>query len=271
MISTELFDLAGKTLNGIIAVMPNIIGALLLALVGYLISKWASLLFRKFLRKTKIDALADRINRIDLVERIKFRFLPSKVLSKILYYVLFLIFLIAAADVLKMPAVSALISDMINFLPRLLSACLLLLIGLFVSDAIRGIVLTTCQSLNIPAAKFIAGFIFYFIFVNILMAALHQAGIRIESLAQNISILLGGVVLAFGLGYGLASRDIFANILASYYFNSKLDIGQKIKVDDFTGVIEDITRNHIILRVDDEKTVHIPMHKLGKQDIIFYN
>ena len=131
-------------------------------------------------------------------------------------------------------------TDIINFIPRLLVAGIVLMIGVFIADFIKDIITTVCQSLGIPSAKMIGGFVFWFIFLTALVSAMGQAGIETDFIMSNLSLLLAGGVFAFALGYGIASRDMMANFLASFYTKEKVNIldkyGNKIgyyKVDTF--------------------------------------
>lgn len=252
--------------NSFFSKLPNFLGAIVLFIVGWLIAKLVASIVRKFLRRIKIDALGEKLNEIELVEKSNVRIVPSKILSKIVYYVVFLIFIIAGTDVLGMPEVSNLVSSVINYIPTLISALLFLIIGLLVCDFLRKTILTTCKSLGIPSAGMISSFIFYFLLINVVLVALGQAGIDTDFIASNISIILGGVVLAFGLGYGLASRSIFSNMLASFYDKDKFKVGDKITYAGRTGSVIDITRSSIILRTETGKLI-VPLHKISQEDI----
>ena len=205
------------------------------------------------MERIKIDRFANQLNDIELVAKTRWEIKPSQILSKLLYYLLLLIFVIAATDVLGMPAISNLISDILNYIPLLFTAVLVLAIGVIFSDFIRKLVLTTCESLGIPSAKVISSFVFYFLLINVLISALSQAQIDTEFIASNISIILGGAVLAFGLGYGLASRDLFANFLTSFYSKGKISPGDVITVEGIRGEVVDMDKTSVIIQTGEGK------------------
>ena len=131
---------------------------------------------------------------------------------------------------------------------------------------IRKVVKTTCDSLGIPSSKLIASLVFYFIFINIVISALSQAQINVEFLSQNISLVIGGAVLAFGLAYGLASKDIFANYLASFYSKNLFELGDHIRIEDVEGEIVELDRTTITI-LSGEKKIIIPFSKAIKERI----
>ena len=267
--SFDLLEQLKVLFTNFFAKIPSLLGALLILIVGWLISKLVARIVRKFLERIKIDRFAKRLNEIEFIAKTNWEIKPSQILSKLLYYLLLLIFVIAATDVLGMPAISNLISDILNYIPLLFTAVLVLAIGVIFSDFIRKLVLTTCESLGIPSAKVISSFIFYFLLINVLISALSQAQIDTEFIASNISIILAGAVLAFELGYGLASKDIFANFLTSFYSKGKIGVGDQITVEGIRGEIVEMDKTSVIIQTEEGKTIY-PLHKLLKETIIIH-
>ena len=251
-------------IKGFLSAVPNIVGAILLILIGWLLSKFAAKLLRRLLKSIGIDRLAEKLNEIDLVARSNLQIVPSAVLSKILYYFLFFIFISAATDVLGIEAVSELMNDFLNYIPYLISALIVFVVGLLLADFLRNIVLTTCQSLGIPAANFIATFAFYFLFLNVVMITLDQAQIDTDFIQDNLSIILAGIVLAFAIGYGFAARPIVANLLAAYYNRQKVQVGDTIAIDGVKGEVVGKDNTSLTLQAEDRKVV-VPLGKLSSE------
>ncbi|GAA5222408.1 mechanosensitive ion channel family protein [Membranihabitans marinus] len=265
---TQIFDIFGESLRSIAAILPSLAAVILILLFGYLFAKMFSKLVAKAISKSGIDRQAEKLNNIELFSSTNIKVVPSILLSKLFYYLCMLFVIIAAADLINMPTITQIIRDVINLIPQLLTALFIILFGIFVSDALRKIVQSTCESLGIPSSKLISGFVFYFLIINILLTALEQAGIETQSLSQNISLLIGGLILAFAIGYGLASKDIFANILNSYYNRELFQIGDVIRWKEYQGTVIDLDRSRITLEIDQSESVIIPMNKLSREEIV---
>lgn len=261
-----LVETGNKLLTGAQETLPSVIGAIVVFIIGWIIAKFISGIIRKVLVSIKIDSVADKLNEIDIVSQSNVKFVPSKVLSKIMYYVVILVTLIASTNVLGMPEVSQMVSNIINYVPKLLSALILLAVGLIVADFIKGMVLSTLTGLGIPSAKLIATFVFYFIFITILISALAQAGINTDLINNNLSMILGGGVLAFALGYGFAAKDMMANYLASFYTKEKFTIGDNITVEEVSGNIVDMDNSSLTLQSDSKKVI-IPLSKITAEKV----
>ncbi len=251
------------------AAVPKFLGALAVVLIGWIIARLTARFTKRVLKTIGLDKLTERLNEIDIVYRSKIRIVPSVLLSKLLYYVLFFIFIIAATDVLGMEAISNLMSDLLNYLPHLFSAFLVFIVGILVADFLKGIVLTTCNSLGIPAANIISNVVFYFLFLNIVMIALSQAKIDTEFIQDNLSIILAGVVFAFAIGYGFASRQIVANFLSSLYNKEKIKIGDTIGIEGVKGEVIEIDSSTFTILSENKKII-IPLSKLSSENIEIY-
>lgn len=265
--STALQELVSKFVSGV----PNFIMAIVIAIIGIIIAKIISKIVRKFLEKIRIDKLGDKLNEIEIVDKSNIKIKISQILAKVVYYFLVLFFLVAATDVLNMPAVSELVLGIFNLIPSLIVAGIILILGTLMADALRGICQTGLESLGIPSARLIASFVFYFLFINIVISALTQAQINTEFLSQNISLIIGGIVLAFAIGYGLASKDTMANFLASYYSKNKFDVGDTITIDGETGKIVEIDKSSLILISDAGNKIIFPLNHISKSKIEIHN
>jgi hypothetical protein len=247
-----------------IATLPRVIGAIALVIIGRWISKFFARLTRKLLEKVGVDRLAEKLNEIDLISKSNIELVPSKVVSKIVYYLLFFIVILIATDVLRMQAVSDMMNNVLAYIPSLISAVLVFFVGILLADFLKRIIQTTCESLGIPAASLIANVVFYFLFLNVAMITLSQARVQTSFIEENLSIILGGVVLAFAIGYGFASRPVLANLLAAYYNKGKVAIGDEIAIEGVEGQVVAMDNSTFTIKTGGAMTI-IPLHKLSTE------
>lgn len=253
----------------IVEYAPKISLALGIIILSFILIRVFTRLLRRLLRKVGIDKLADNyVNRIDFLEKNNIRFVPSSFISEIIYYLFLLISLVVATDFLQMEAVSDLVKSAIDYIPSLITATALLIVGLFIADFVQDISLTALQSLNVPAAKFVAGIIFYFILLNVLMLALEQARINTDFITSNISIILAGIVLAFSIGYGFASKDVMSNHIGYFYNRSKIHLGDVVSIGGKEGMVVGLDNTTLTIRADkDARHIIIPLSKLNTEAI----
>lgn len=261
----------GQLFTQFSAFFPKFIGALTILFIGWVISRTIGKILSKVLATVGVDRLAEMFQDIDLIQRAGgMRAQVSDLLAKGVYYMLMLIFIIASTEVLGVAAITQLFTDLMNYLPSLLTAAVVLLIGIFLADVIQGAVLTLCQSLGIPSAKMIASIVFYFIFVTISVSALAQAKINTDFISSNLTAIIGAVALAFAFGYGLASKDLISNYLAGYYNKNKIRVGDDVRVIGVRGKVVLIDSTSLILQTP-ERAIIIPLNKLTTEKVeVFY-
>lgn len=253
-------------MSNLFMIVPNILKAILFFAVGYVISKLVAKALEKTLQKLKIDQFGDKLNEIEMVSKANAHFKLSKILSIAIYYFLLLFFMVAAAEILDMPAISDVFKGIFNFFPKALTALLIIIVGLLFAEFIRKVLETAMKSLGISSAGIISTFIFYFLFVNIFIVALSQAEINTDFLSQNLSLIIAGIVGAFALAYGLASKDVVANYVASFYATKHIEIGDRISVDGVNGVVSNIDKSTVEVQTESSKVL-IPLSKFMNQNV----
>lgn len=266
----DLTNIFSNLLSDFLSVIPGLFGAIVLIIVGLIIAKILRKSVRTVLEKIQIDKLSEQLNEIEIVHKANFEIKISSILSSVLYYFVLILFLVAATDVLGMAAISDLVKNIFEFIPNLVVAMIILVLGILMADMIKNLVTTACESLGIPSGKLIGNLLFYFLFINIVILALTQAGIETNFLSRNLSIMIAGIVFAFALGYGLASKGIMSNFLASYYSSNLINEGDKITIDGVTGTIEEMNKSTITLATPTSKIV-FPLSKITTEKIEIHN
>ena len=247
--------------------IPRVFSAIVIIIIGIIIARILRKIIKKVLETIGIDKLGDKLNEIEMINKADVEIKFSSVLSKIVYYIIVLFFLMAATSQLQMEAVSDLVKNLLEFIPNLIVAGIILTIGFIFAEMLKTIVQTALTSFGIPSAKMISSFFFYFVLINIVVSALSQAKIDTGFLGQNISILIGGVVLAFSIGYGLASKSTMANFIGSMYMKGKINIGDNIKVNNDVGRVIGMDKSAITIEKDNGGRVFIPLSKMTTESI----
>lgn len=265
-----ILEIIQEVLLRFAAALPNVIGALAILLIGWILAKVLSKAIEKILATLKVDALGEKINETEFATKANFKVKVSVFAGRLVYYLLMLVFIMMATDVLGMAIVSKMVSDLIAYLPRLLSAIVLFVLGIYLAEFIKNIVYTTCNALSIPSSKVIASFVFYLIFLTLTISAMAQASIDTALITSNLTVILGGVILAFSIGYGFASRDTMANFIASFYSKNKVKVGDMISIDGASGKV--VAMDSISLTLQAEgKIIIIPLKKLTSEKVEIYS
>ncbi len=250
--------------------LPNIIGAIIVFVLGKYFAKLVSGLLQRLIEKVGLDKLAAKINDIDVFRKSNIELKPSRIIPQIVYYFMLLIFLMIATDLVGIPSITKLVSDLINYIPQALVALIVLIFGIYFADLLKQLINTTLRSLGISSAQTFSTIIFYFVLVNVLLIALKQAGIATDFLANNLTSIIVGIVTAFAIGYGLASRDIISSYIASIYLKDKYRIGDIIGVEGVKGQIIHMDNTTFTLQTDDNRIV-FPLSTFSNTKVALYS
>lgn len=259
-----------KLINQFVEFVPRFIFAAFILLIGYAVAKGLAVITSKVLERVGFDKIGDKLNEVSVVKQLQTEIKLSHIVSKVLYYFIMLGFVTDATRTLGVGAITSLVEKLVNFVPQLIVAAIMLQIGVLVSEAIKNAVVSICKSFNVPSAKLIGSIVFSFFLVITIISALGQAGVNTELLESSFNLLMGGIVLAFAVGYGFASKDILANLLSSFYNKNKYQEGQTIQIDDVKGKIIALDTTSITLETGESKTV-FPLQALQSKKVEIFD
>jgi len=210
---TAVITSLGAALVLVFSFIPKLIGFLVILLVGWIVATAVSKALTFLLRKIGFDRMAQRIGLTRLEQRMGVTMDPAGVLGRITYWFVFLIFLVAAADALGVPAVSDVLHTLVNYIPNVFVAILVLFLGAlaatFVSDIVRG----ATASANVGNPNVYAAIARYAIIGFAALIALEQLQIAPALLNELFGAIVGGTALAFGLAFGLGGRETAQRLL----------------------------------------------------------
>ncbi len=247
----------------------NLIGAVLILVIGWLVAKMVAAVTKTMLEKVGADKVGDKLNEIDAIKGLKLEIKLSSIISKVLYYFILIFMLRPAADTLGVPAISDMVKLMVEFIPKLISSALMLSAGVFLADALKNFVVTLCKSFNIAAGKLIGTAIFFFLLIIFVIQAVAQVGINTSLLESSFNLLVGGIIFAFAIGYGFASKEILLNIISSFYSRGRYKEGQVLEIDGIKGEVIAMDNTTITLKTADSKTI-FPLQVLQSKKVIVF-
>lgn len=250
--------------------VPRLMGGLVILVIGIVVAKIAAFVVRRVLERVGFDKIGERLNEISVIKQLKTEIKLSEIVAKVLYYFILLVFITAATETLGVAAITQMVSSLVTFIPKLIAAAIMLQVGVLLADALRAGVVSLCDSFKIASGRLLGTIVFIFFLVITIISALGQAGINTELLESSFNLVIGGVIFAFAIGYGIASRDVMANILSSFYSKSKYKVGQIIQIDDVKGAILTIDSTTLTLQTEGTTTV-FPLQELQKKKVEIFD
>jgi small-conductance mechanosensitive channel len=217
------------------------------------------------LRMAGLDSTADRWGVGDVLERAGLGRSLARVIAVAVRISLTVVVVFAALSLLGLQFLSQSLNEGVLFLPKLLAALALVLIGVVLAAFVRERVDRTATQwdLPIPLGPVLQGVVLAIFIIT----AAAQLTISIALLMVLVAILLAAVVAPFALAFGLGGREVARSLSAGRYVRAAYSEGQVIRVDGIRGSIERIEPSATVLRTDTE-TIRVPNHVLIDRTVV---
>ena len=230
----SLFQAVSTALGNLIAAIPALIGALLVLAVGWWLSGILARLARTVLDRAGADRLYAEHGGRDLYAGAAEAIVPSRVGGELVKWLVRLVFLVAAANVLGLTQVSILLNQVILWIPNLAVAAVILLIAPLIGRFLRGLIQVGAGQMGFTNAALLGRIAEFAVIAFAVLVAINQIGIA----ANLVNILFIGVVaalaLAFGLAFGLGGRDVAAQLTRDWYERGRETAG-RVRDDGTSG------------------------------------
>jgi len=247
--------------------IPNLFGALVVVLLGFVVAKLLDTLLSKLLAKLGLDRLMAGTGLTKILGRAGIQVPISTLIGKIVYWFILLIFLVSAAQSLGLERVSATLDIFTLYLPKVFGAILVLLAGVLVAQLLNGLVRGACESGGFDYASGLGRVAQGLVIIISISVAISQLEGKTDLLNHVIVIVLITVGLAVALAMGLGSREIAGQILAGIYVRELYQVGQEVRVGEGEGQIEEIGTVKTTLLTDEGELVSISNRILLEQHV----
>jgi small-conductance mechanosensitive channel len=262
LVPATILDEAGNQLGGFI---PRLGGALLLLLVGIVVARVFARLLRRGLRMAGLDSASERWGVADVLERAGLGRSLAHVIAVAVRISLTVVVVFAALSLLGLQFLSQSLNAGVLFLPKVLAALALVLIGVVLAAFVRDRVDRTATQwdLPIPLGPVAQGVVLAIFFIT----AAAQLTISTGLLMVLVAIMLAAAAAPFAIAFGLGGRDVARSLSAGRYVRAAIDEGQVIRVDDIRGRVERIEPSATVLRTETE-TIRVPNHVLIERTVV---
>jgi len=233
--------------------VPNILGAIALLIGGWILAR--ILRFACVRLIGGLDGLLRRHGMERLLIRIGLARPASELIGSILYWLVLLVFFTAATEILGLPVVATWLGGVSTYLPRILVAILMLLGGFLAGSLARDAVASAAAAAGIAYSVLLGRVVYAAIVLVAVVTGIDQIGIESRFLTMTIAIVIGSLVGAAALAFGLGARTAVSNIIASHYLRQIYREGHTVRIGEAQGKISEITNTVVILENSNERLV----------------
>ena len=198
---------------GVIGFVPNLIVAIVIVLLGWGIGVLFGRVVSQIIKAIKIDEALKRAGVETFLNKGGMNLNAGNFLGGLVRWFIILVFLVGALDVLKLSQVTMFLQEILNYLPQVIVAVLILIAAGLVSDAMKKVVLTPAMTAEISSAGFVATATKWAIWIFAILVALSQLGIASGFIQTIFTGLVVALSLALGLSFGLGGQEAAGKVI----------------------------------------------------------
>lgn len=195
------------------AFIPTLIGALAVLIIGLIVAGGVRAIIQKIFEIVKLDNLLKSLGVESYFKRAGIELRASWFLGQVAFWFLVVSFLLAAADILGLSGLAAFLTDVLNYLPNIFVAALVMLATVVVGNFLRGVVRASAKSARLPASHFVSALVWWTVVLFGFFAALAQLGIATAIVQSVITGFIAMLALAGGLAFGLGGKEYAGHLV----------------------------------------------------------
>ena len=192
--------------NQLMVFIPSLLGALLILVIGWFIAKVLEGIVVQVLKTVRLDKLAERIQIADILAKGHIKHKLSELIGMMIYWLFMLAILVTALNALQLTTAAQLLEQVFTFLPNVVAAVFILLVGLFTASFLATTVRTAASNSGISQARLLGQFVQAIVIVFAAVASLKQ--LQIQFVGEAFLIILAAVSFGLALAFGLGCKDL---------------------------------------------------------------
>lgn len=253
--------------DGAVAFAPRFITAAILVLIGWLVASLCRLALSQVMHRAGADAALAKAGLMDSFERLGVREPMRLVLPGMLFWLTMLVFLQSAAEMVGQTTIAAGITGFFAFLPNLFSAMIIVVLGNALGQFLGRAATAYARESGVAFANSLGSALSGFTLFVVAIVALGQLKVDTRILNILTIVIFSGLALAFGLSFGLGTRETTRNLIAGFYARRVFGAGQDLEVGGRQGKVRAISAQQTLLE-DEGGMFAVPNTTLIEQVIV---
>lgn len=207
-----------------IAFLPILIGSLIIILLGFVLGNWFKKLVVKTLELINLSKLVKNTAVNKFLEKADIQRKIEEVFGELIRWITIVVFFIAAVNILGLVTVSDFLSSILRYIPKVISAILVLGVGVLVAGWVESLVKGMVGAAAIATGRLLGKISGYVIVVFASLAAVSELGIAERFINTLFVGFVAMLAIGLGLAFGLGAKDIVSKALGEWYKHLRKDL-----------------------------------------------
>ncbi|MCK4247189.1 MAG: mechanosensitive ion channel [Methanomicrobia archaeon] len=252
---SQIDDLLVRAWENVKEYFPNIVACVVILIMGYIVGRLAQKAIDLILKQT---GMRRYLERVEEREGRDIGISISSFIGVIVKWIIYLVAIMSAISVLGVSGLNEIMAQLVTYLPNIIFALVIVILGIVIGDKAAGFVRYTCEELKVPKYWIMGNMIRYLIYAIVIVIALAQLKISTDVLIIGIAVVLA----ALGVTLILALKEIAPNMAAGFHLihDTPFKIGDIVEIDGNEGVVDNIGLISTTIKAKEEKII-IPNSK----------
>lgn len=207
----DIGDSFQNATDGFFDFLPNLLGFVVILLVGYIVAKVVAGVVGKLLEKVGIDRRLHQSSANRYVDAVLPGASAANGIARVVFWLIFIFFITTAIGALGIPAATGFMNDVLAYLPNVIVAIVIFIVAALLSGAIAGAVARFMG--DTPTGKVVGAVAPAVIMTIAFFMILEQLQIAPEIVRIAFTAIMFALALGLALAFGLGGRDIAADLL----------------------------------------------------------
>ena len=233
--SDAMFTSLAAAMALLFSAIPKINGFILIIVAGWFIASLIEKGLAAILRSIKFNDLSERAGLSDFIRKMGMNTDASGMIGLVVKWFVRLIALVVAFDALGLPAVSEVLRQLLLWLPNVVVALVVLVIGGLAARALSNVVRGAANEAGLTNSNFLSKAAAVVVWAFAIVVAVNQLGIATELVNTLFMAVVGALALGLGLAFGLGGRETAAEILRKWYAKAQEKSGEMKQLAENMG------------------------------------
>lgn len=192
----------------VIGFLPSLVGALFVFFIGLIVAAVLGQVVARLISYLKFDALLRQLGVHVYLERANIKLNTGMFVGELVYWFILVAFLLASSDILGFTSLSGFLRDVLNYIPNVVVATLIMLVALVVARFLKGLVRASVSGAKMHHARGLGALAWWGVTIFGFLAALSQLGVAQDIVNALVTGLVATIALGAGLAFGLGGKDV---------------------------------------------------------------
>jgi len=199
--------------ENIVLFIPNLLAAIIIFIIGWILATWIGKLVAGILNKAKFNSIFEKTGWKEALEGADIKVEPSGFIGAICKWILVVIFLMIATDIMGWFTFAGVLASIIAWIPNLIVSIIILIVAIVIADIIEKLVKVSTKKMGVNFVNFLGVVVKWGIYVFAGLAVLLQLGVAPRIVEVLIIGFVGTLALSLGLAFGLGGKDAASRLI----------------------------------------------------------